>query len=190
MVYKCSKCGEYNLLRPKIPLVSETMKPDSFKRSQMKAEVEAELRNQNLNRLIKILQKIENRQFDSTNLRCKCAKCGHKEPWARMPLDFEAYPKPLRWLLMGLLLFVGILIVLALGIENLSSTGGMILGGVIMAGVLAGIPFLWFKWKEKVRSGLELEIARLSPENLPIVLTDGEKARELVEKLRQSASAA
>lgn len=75
VAWQCSQCGTLNHSEHRISTSAQT-------RNKQKTHIKAEKR---LKKTVdQYIRRTDKMCYSHANLKCKCTKCGHKEPWAKM----------------------------------------------------------------------------------------------------------
>lgn len=173
--YVCSKCGTANL---QTSIVKEWA--DSFRHGTIHTKSTYEKMSEESRegaeyrigrRIDKIVDEAEINRFRKAELKCKCEKCKHTEPWAKM--RFTRFEGIIAWFM-----------VMLVPIAGFAFLGGEIATGILLLLCSAAIAICWSMFKKIVYNILEKEIETLPKKSLPTMfLQVGDKMIILNQKL-------
>lgn len=113
LTYVCSNCGKENCCEQRIEAQGYQNGP-GYPNEQFHEFMEASAthgaKKHLLEKIVALSQDDVSKRFSTAEFSCRCAHCGHKEPWARM--DYRWMEKPMIWVLTALCVSIICLIVL------------------------------------------------------------------------------
>lgn len=174
--YKCSKCGEYNVMQHDIALNTQytarsTLLPSSTR--EQKAEIEGKFKQALLTKVKMVINDVQNHNYISAGFNCSCKKCGHQEPWSRLTSKTSSTIIP-----PAASMFIGILVLISIV---------ALPGWVTIPTIAAIIIALLIKRnsdKKKLMQRME-EVKNLPEESLPIISLEEGNLIDLANSLRE-----
>lgn len=158
--YRCSSCGEENLA---IGTLSGTAHTGTLMGVNLDRNIHDKAQRDVMDKFAGLVGQIDSHRYRTAGLTCKCKKCGHKEPWARMNYTHLDKPYAVSLALLIMSVFMS-LVGLA---EQPFNVMHFIFFSILVLSAIAcfGIGF----YKSKNNEKMEQLIDALPPESLPTI---------------------